>query len=119
MIPATGGVFTGNTSTLRHDYTPPCSTGASSEDAVFRMRLDARRRVNFSLDGSSFDTVMWLTQGSSCPGTNVPGACNDDAIGVASAFEVTLDPGEYQLFVGGFGSGSRGNYTLTVTTAAP
>ena len=85
---------------------------------MFRYRVDRMQRVSFSLDGSSFDTLMWLTSGSTCPGTNVPGACNDDAIGVASAFDVTLAPGDYYLFVGGFGSGSRGNYTLTVTASS-
>lgn len=105
----------GNTAMMRHDYTAPCSTASTSEDVVFRYRVDRRQRVNFSLEGSSFDTLMWLTQGAACPGTNVPGACNDDSIGVASAFDVTLDPGDYYLFVGGFGSASRGNYLLTVT----
>ncbi len=114
-IPSGGGVYTGNTSMMRHDYTPPCSTGSTSEDVVFRYRVDRRQRVNFSTEGSAFDTLLWLTQGATCPGTNVPGACNDDAIGVASAFDVTLDPGDYYVFVGGFGSGSRGNYVLTVT----
>lgn len=119
-IPSAGGVFMGNTSMMRHDYMAPCSTGSTSEDVVFRYHADRRQRVSFSLDGSSFDTLMWLTQGTTCPGTNVPGACNDDAIGVASAFDVTLDPGDYFLFVGGFGSASRGNYLLTVTaTTAP
>ncbi len=116
-IPSAGGVFMGNTSMMRHDYTAPCSTASTSEDVVFRYHVDRRQRVSFSTDGSAFDTIMWLTQGSMCPGSSVPGACNDDAIGVASAFDVTLDPGDYYLFVGGFGSGSRGNYVLTVTAS--
>ena len=117
-IPSGGGVFTGTTATARRDYSAPCSPTSASEDVVFRYRVDRMQRVSFSLDGSSFDTLMWLTSGSMCPGTNVPGACNDDAIGVASAFDVTLTPGDYYLFVGGFGSGSRGNYTLTVTASS-
>jgi hypothetical protein len=118
VIPSGGGVFTGTTATARRDYTAPCSPGSSSEDVVFRYRVDRAQRVSFSLDGSSFDTLMWLTSGSMCPGTNVPGACNDDAIGLASAFDVTLMPGDYHLFIGGFGSGSRGNYVLTVTPSS-
>lgn len=117
-IPPGGGVFTGNTTMARRDYTAPCSPGSASEDVVFRFRVERMQRVSFSLDGSTFDTLMWLTSGSMCPGTNVPGACNDDAIGVASAFDVTLTPGDYFLFVGGFGSGSRGAYTLTVTPSS-
>ena len=117
-IPSGGGVYMGNTTMSRHDYAAPCSPGSTSEDVVFRYRVDRRQRVSFSTEGSAFDTILWLTQGSTCPGTNVPGACNDDAIGVASAFDSTLDPGDYYLFLGGFGSGSRGNYVLTVTPSS-
>jgi hypothetical protein len=115
VIPPGGGIFTGNTSMARRDYMCPCSPGSTSEDVVFRYRVNTRQRVNFSTEGSAFDTVMWLTQGATCPGTNVPGGCNDDAIGVASAFDLTLEPGDYYVFVGGFGTASRGNYVLTVT----
>jgi hypothetical protein len=115
VIPPGGGLYMGNTTMMRHDYIAPCSTGATSEDVVFRYRVERRSRVTFSTDGSSFDTLMWLTSGSMCPGTNVPGGCNDDAIGINAAFTVTLDPGDYHLFIGGFGSTSRGNYVLSVT----
>ncbi len=116
-IPAGGGVFNGATTMARHDFTPPCSTGSTAEDVVFRYRVERRSRVNLSTEGSSFDTLLWVTTGAMCPGTNVPGGCNDDSIGTAAALELTLDPGDYWIHVGGFGA-ARGNYTLTVTSTA-
>lgn len=116
-VPAGGGTFIGNTSTLRRDYRIWCLSGESSEDAVFRYRVDRRSRVNFSTEGSSFDTVMWLTQGEMCPGMNVPGACIDDApgLGLAAAFDATLEPGVYYVYLAGLNSGARGAYRLSIT----
>lgn len=118
VIPTGGAIFTGNTSTLRHDYNAPCSAGMTAEDAVFTYRADRRQRLLVSTEGSAFDTVLWMTSGAMCPGTNVPGACNDDSPGgLWSTFTVTVEPGDYTIFVGGYGTGatSRGPYTLSVT----
>lgn len=116
-IPSGGGTFIGNTSTLRRDYRIWCLSAESSEDAVFRYRVDRRSRVIFSTEGSSFDTVMWLTQGETCPGMNLSNACIDDApgLGLAAAFDVTLDPGVYFVYVAGLNSTSRGAYRLSIT----
>jgi hypothetical protein len=102
---------------LRRDSTIWCLSGESSEDAVFRYRLNCRSRVNFSTEGSSFDTVMWLTQGDMCPGTNISNACIDDApgLGLAAAFDVTLDPGTYYVYVAGLNATARGAYRLSIT----
>ncbi len=116
-VPEGGGLFIGNTSMLRRDSTIWCLSGESSEDAVFRYRLNRRSRVNFSTEGSSFDTVMWLTQGDMCPGTNISNACIDDApgLGLAAAFDVTLDPGTYYVYVAGLNATARGAYRLSIT----
>ncbi|MEZ4410494.1 MAG: putative metal-binding motif-containing protein [Polyangiales bacterium] len=119
MIPSGGGFYTGTTAGLRRDYTAPCISGASSEDAVFRYRANERQRVLVSTEGSSFNTVAWMTTADRCPGSNLPGACNDDAIVSASAFDVVVDPGDYYLFVAGINSTEGGAYTLTVTTSSP
>ncbi|MEZ4393125.1 MAG: putative metal-binding motif-containing protein [Polyangiales bacterium] len=116
-VPEGGGTFIGNTSTLRRDYRIWCLSGESSEDAVFRYRVDRRSRVIFSTEGSSFDTVMWLTQGDMCPGMNLSNACIDDApgLGLAAAFDVTLDPGTYFVYVAGLNTTARGAYRLSIT----
>jgi len=117
-IPAGGGYFTGSTTPLRRDYQAPCLTGMTSEDAVFRVAIDRRSRVFFSTEGSSFDTVMWLTTADACPGRSIPTACNDDAIGTAAAFDVELEPGMYYLFLAGFSTTARGEYSLLVLPSA-
>ncbi|MBI5515865.1 MAG: putative metal-binding motif-containing protein [Deltaproteobacteria bacterium] len=116
-IPSGGGLYTGTTVGLRSDFMFPCAPGAMAEDAVFRYHADVRQRVSFSLEGSAFDTVMMLTRADACPGMVL--ACNDDAIGLASAFELVVDPGDYYLYVGGFSTAARGAYTLTVLTTPP
>ncbi len=117
-IPAGGGYFTGTTATMRRDYQAPCLTGMTSDDVVFRYHVDRRARVFFSSEGSTFDTVMWLTAADACPGRNIPGACNDDAIGVAAAFDVELEPGDYYLFLAGYSTTARGPYSLLVLPTA-
>ncbi len=114
-IPSGGGLFTGNTATFHHDYTCVCVPAADAPDVVFAYHSDVHQTVTFSTVGSSFDTILWLTQATGCPGTDVPGGCNDDAVGLAAAFTVTLDPGDYNLFLAGFAMGAAGPYTLTVT----
>jgi hypothetical protein len=117
-IPPGGGYFTGSTAMMRRDYQASCLTGMTSEDVVFRVAVDRRSRVYFSTEGSSFDTVMWLTTADMCPGRAIPQACNDDAIGTAAAFDAELEPGMYYLFLGGFSSSARGNYSLLVLPTA-
>ena len=71
--------------------------------------------MTFTTEGSAFDTVLWITQTNACPGTAVPGGCNDDTAGsLQAALDLTLDPGEYFIFLTGFSTAARGNYTLTV-----
>lgn len=119
VIPPAGGFFTGSTSGLHRDYSAPCIPGLSSEDAVFRYRTTERRHLIVSTEGSSFDTVAWMTTADRCPGSNLPTACNDDAIASASAFDLVVDPGDYYLFVAGANASQGGAYTLTVTATDP
>ncbi len=122
-IPAGGGLYSGDTTAMAHEYTFPCATGSAAGDAVFRYRVSSRSRVLFSMEGSSFDTVLWVTRADACPGTALPGVtCNDDGpgLGLSSSLELTLDPGDYNVLVSGLYTGARGAYFLSVTsTAAP
>lgn len=113
-IPSGGGFYMGNTATLRRDYTAPCTLGTTSEDAVFRYRSDTRQRVQFSLEGSSFNTVIWMTQGPTCPGSSVPLTCFSGEGASPAVFDALLDPGEYWVFVSGFNAEARGAYSLSV-----
>lgn len=113
-IPPGGGYYTGNTATLRRDYVAPCTLGTTSEDAVFRYHADVRQRVQFSLEGTSFNAVLWVTQGPMCPGSSVPTACLAGDGGAPPIFDVVLDPGDYWVNVAGFNADARGAYALSV-----
>lgn len=126
-IPAGGGLYTGDTTPLRHEYAFPCATSSTAPDGVFRFHVAARSRVLLSMEGSSFDTILWVTRADACPGAALPGlstfqVCNDDGpgLGLSSSLELTLDAGDYYAFVSGLYETARGAYVLSVTsTPAP
>jgi hypothetical protein len=119
--PMRGGIYTGSTAMFNDDTTLPrpciparCGGGV---DAIYRLDLrtaTAPRRVLLNTIGSAFDTVLFVTTGMTCPGANVPNACNDDYYGQAAALDITLNPGLYWVVVSGCGFGARGNYQLDV-----
>ncbi len=142
MIPATGGVFTGNTAMMNASSSAPnfgggatcngCNT-AAGRDAVYRLTLTAPTRVLAKLTGATttFDPVIYVRQGT-CqdnPGGGGSGGilfCADDYYGQDSGFDRTLNAGTYYFFVddcvpgGGGGGGPRGGaYQLEVITLAP
>ena len=73
-----------------------------------------RQRVQFSLEGTSFNAVLWVTQGPMCPGSSLPGACLVGDGGSPAIFDAVLDPGDYWVNVAGFNAESRGAYSLSV-----
>jgi hypothetical protein len=122
-IPETGGLFAGSTAGAMANFTRPgtCGCAPMSPDQVFRLVLTARRRVIVSTQPSAFDTQVWLQSGATCPGAPIamPSACNDDAYGLNSALDITLDPGTYWLFIKGCAGGDQGTYTLDLATIPP
>jgi hypothetical protein len=139
-IPATGGVFTGNLAMMAQNSAAPafgmnscnqCNTQAG-RDAVYRLDLTARTRVLAKLTGAvaNFDPVLYVRQGAMCnDGNSLMSApilfCADDYYGQNAAFDRTLDPGTYWIFVDDCapfmgGGGMRGAaYQLEVITLAP
>jgi hypothetical protein len=124
-IPAGGGLYSGDTTMMAHDYMFPCASSSMAGDAVYRYRVDRPGRVLFSTEGSSFDTVLWVTSAATCPGTALPGlstfqVCNDDGpgIGLSSSLDLSLTPGEYFVHVSGLYTTARGMYFLAVTPSA-
>jgi hypothetical protein len=119
VIPATGGLFTGDTTGMMDDLrSATCGGMARSPDAVFRIDLPARRRVVASTAGSSYDTVLHIHADACRDGGDI--ACDDDGgEGVTSLLDRTLAAGTYYIVVDGFGMGSRGPYVLEVTVSDP
>jgi hypothetical protein len=125
VIPSGGGLYSGDTTMMAHEYTFPCATGSMAGDAVYRYRVERAGRVLFSMEGSAFDTVLWVTRADACPGSALPGlttfqVCNDDGpgIGLSSSLELTLAAGDYYVHVSGLYTTARGMYFLAVTPSA-
>jgi hypothetical protein len=119
MVPVTGGLYSGDTTTMLNDLeTTMCGGNARSADAAFRLDLPAGARVTASTSGSAFDTVLHMHQ-ASCA-SRMEEACDDDGIdGSASFLDRTLGAGTYFFVVDGFGDGSVGRYELEITVTTP
>jgi hypothetical protein len=123
VIPTGGGLYSGDTTAMAHDYSFPCATTSMAGDAVFRYRVERAGRVFASMEGSSFDTILWVTRADACPGSAVAGqatVCNDDGpgIGLSSSLDLTLPVGDYYFHVSGLYTTARGMYFLAVTPGA-
>jgi hypothetical protein len=99
--------FSGNTTFMVNHYNFGCNA-TNSADAVFRVRVTATQATRFTLQGSSYDTVLGVF-----PVSGAPGWCNDDAVGFQSQLDLTLAPGDYWVIVDGYW-GSRGAYRLSM-----
>ena len=83
-----------------------------STDRTYAITIPCAGSYTFSLcGGASWDTYLYL--GTSCGSGNI--TSNDDACGVQSQIVRTLAAGTVYLTVEGYGSGSAGSYTLSVT----
>lgn len=98
--------FSGNTSAMIDDINFGCGSGA--RDAVFRVRLTRTQTTRFSLEGSSYDTVLGVF-----PVSGAGGWCNDDYVGLQSQLDLTLPAGDYWVIVDGY-STNRGAYRLSM-----
>ncbi len=95
-------------------------SGAGSPDAVFYLALAVDSGVDISTAGSSFDTVLYITEAGP-NGASPPGAvrlCNDDCFAAdgASHIQTSLPAGLYYVFLDGAG-GACGNYVLHATVS--
>jgi len=118
-VPETGGLYTGNTTTLMNDLeTRLCGSMAASNDAVFELNLTSRRRVFASTEGSSFDTVLHLHTGS-CT-TRMETLCDDDGGELsASLIDRELNAGTHFFVVDGWGDANAGDYVFEIVVTDP
>jgi hypothetical protein len=121
-----GQSVSGNTSEHPSHHTGQCLRGEGSPDddeesaragapeVVYAFTLDRRQQVNIALETSgNFDGALYVRSGN-CEAAASEVACNDDEGDTNHSRVVqALDPGQYFVFVDGFGRG-RGSYTLTL-----
>ncbi|HJL19259.1 MAG TPA: putative metal-binding motif-containing protein [Sandaracinaceae bacterium LLY-WYZ-13_1] len=119
-IPSGGGLFRGDTTALVNDLDgTSCGGGAMSNDAVFELTLSSTQRVVMSTEGSAYDTVLHVHNGTCTSGGEVH--CNDDRDGTTdtSFLDRTLAAGTWFIVVDGWGSSSSGEYELEVLVSDP
>jgi hypothetical protein len=116
VIPVTGGLFSGNSSTAMHEYTPTCGASAMSKDVAFSITLTRRQRLIASTSGTAYDSILSLHSGS-CPNEF---ACDDDSAGGgAGQIDRVLEPGTYFLVLDAYRATESGDYLLEVVVQDP
>ena len=113
VIPLAGGRFMTDTRNRDNNYESTCGGSARGGEQVFSLRLEQPRNVTFEMVVGDYDTVMHLRRVCDDAASQI--VCDDDGgVGLLSRISQQLQPGEYFLFVDGFGGGS-GTGTLQVT----
>ncbi len=103
MIGPEGGVLEINTQGLENNYEARCGGQGPEQPVIFR--LDRPAQVLFRMGNSDYDTLIFLRTECDDPMTEL--ACNDDGPdGLDSYIDIHLEPGNYILFVDGYGGGS-------------
>jgi hypothetical protein len=117
-------VTTGTTALAANNYTPlaagtiPGCAGGGGNDVVYSFTVGAMTPMTISLVGAGgWDTVVYVRRGV-CEATPEV-ACNDDSAGLSSQVALVATPGTYYVFVDGFGAGSTGAFTLTISLGGP
>jgi len=121
-IPPEGGLFVGDTSTKSADLDASCDTSGmpkfGAPEVFYKLELTKTSRVLLDLAGSAFTGIVSLRKGTTCPGTEVPGACSAGYYIDNSFLDVTVDAGTYWVVVDGYSLAS-GAYRLDVRVAPP
>jgi hypothetical protein len=118
-VPASGGVFVGDTTRGSGDYQAGCGGGALSADAAFLVELPEEATVRAFLS-ADFDAVLYrfedLGDGGMTCSTVTESACDDDGGGgTNSLLEERLPAGAYFYIVDGYGFGNEGSYVLDIS----
>ena len=109
------GTFVGTTVGAGNDGSSDCG-GADAPDVWFRYSSPVGGTIFADTFGSDFDTVLSVHSGS-CPATrDTELTCNDNALGLQSAVNFNIAPGEEVLIrLSGF-AGDSGQFALNVGT---
>jgi hypothetical protein len=119
-IPEVGGRFSGNTSNAFADFSAGCDVGGQDEggapDQILKLHLSKPSRVLFDMQGSDYETMLSIREGTFCPGAELPLAC---ALGYRegrSYLDLDLQAGDYFVQIDGY-DGDSGAWKLDVFTA--
>ena len=96
------------------NHNTACSASRDAPDVRFYFSLTSRTALQFSTEGSDYNTTLTLYRADNSRIT-----CNDDASGIGnrSRFERTLDPGDYYVVIDGDNGSDSGDYRLSIASA--
>jgi hypothetical protein len=119
-VPASGGLFQGNTANASDDFTASCDAGGAggAPDQLLHLHLDERRRVVLDGKGSAFAVIFDVRSGPTCPGEEVANGCSAGYVRDRSFLDLTLPAGDYYIQVDGY-QGASGAWTLDAYLAPP
>lgn len=116
-IPATGGRFKGNTANQHADFSAGCDLGNQAKngapDQLLHLRLETKSRVVLDMAGSTYDTMLSVRSGATCPGAELPLSCAAGSAPSRSFLDLDLESGDYYVQVDGYG-GDAGAWSLDV-----
>ena len=122
VMPATGGFFVGDTTTVTADFNAGCDAPGQpvggAKDQIMRLDLAQKQRVVFDMNGSGYTTILDIREGAVCPGTEVMSACYVGFDAVKSFLDLTLTSGTYWVQIDGY-NGDRGAWDLDVRVLPP
>ena len=121
-VPATGGFFYGDTTNHVADFDEGCDYGnvpkGGAADQILRLVLTQNQRVVLDMNGSTYNTILSLRQGPTCPGTELKGACNYGFSGPRSFLDYELVAGTYYIVIDGYDL-ATGPWDLDVRVIPP
>ncbi len=117
---SSGGFFTGDTSTVAPGYSSGCDapTQAGERFQLLSLTLPQAQRVVLDMEGSSYQTLLDVRQGPTCPGTPVGNGCYVAFDAQRSFLDLELGAGSYWVLVGGY-DGAAGPWQLDVRVLPP
>jgi len=115
-----GGFFTGDTSTVMPSLMSGCDAPnqAGERAQVLSLNLTKPQRVVLDMANSSFETLLELRQGPSCPGDPVNNACYVGFGAQRSFLDIELPAGSYWIYASGY-NGADGTWDLDVRVLPP
>ncbi len=120
-LPAIGGHFQGNTANANADYDAGCDVGnqapGGAPDQMLHLKLTQKSRVVLDMVGSTYQTMLSVRTGATCPGTEVQLACSAGYVPDRSYLDLELDAGDYYVQVDGY-AGDSGAWSLDVYVTA-
>lgn len=116
-IPETGGRFKGSTANAHADFSAGCDSSNLSQygapDQILLLALERKSRVVLDMGGSSYDTMLSVRSGSTCPGSELQLACAAGYQASRSFLDLELERGDYYVLVDGY-RGDSGAWSLDV-----